>query len=450
MIEESAMAPFDLAHTLSTTIYYAVFLLIGVGFGAVLEISGFGDSRRLAAQFYLKDMTVLKVMFTAIIVAATLIVLSSSMEWLDFERVWVNPTYLWPGIVGGIIMGVGFVIGGFCPGTSLVAASTLKIDGIFFAGGVAFGIFVFGESVAEFETFANSSFLGRFTLSDWLGLPTGVVLLMLLVMAFAMFYGAELSERYFGQRIAWRAIRLLPASKLKLAGALSLVSLATIAAFKGQPTPQDRWQWIAAGEEQKLKDRDVYVHPGEVVELMQNAAMVTRILDIRPERDYNLFHLRNAEHTPPEVLTSSEFLRSLKGASDNTVVFVMSNGERDATLAYKTLRSQGVINLYIVEGGVNNWLKVYPIDPCVAKPFPPDRVSFPESLRQIFFRAVGARSYASHPGCACKEYPTDCFLATHADTHKRPTITHDPDIPKIEYTRKVKISKKSKPQGGCG
>ena len=63
--------------------------------------------------------------FTAIIVAMTLIFLTSSLGLLDYNLLWVPPTYLWPGIVGGLIMGVGFIIGGFCPGTSLVAMALL-------------------------------------------------------------------------------------------------------------------------------------------------------------------------------------------------------------------------------------------------------------------------------------------------------------------------------------
>ena len=108
-----------------------VYAVIGIAFGMTLESAGFGNSKLLAAQFYFKDMRVFKVMFTAIIVAMTLIFLSSALGLLDYNLIWVPPTYLWPGIVGGLIMGVGFIIGGFCPGTSLVGMATGKLDAVY-------------------------------------------------------------------------------------------------------------------------------------------------------------------------------------------------------------------------------------------------------------------------------------------------------------------------------
>jgi hypothetical protein len=109
------MAPFPLNLTELLGEYgaYLVFLVIGFGFGYALEIGGFGQSTRLAAQFYFKDLTVLKVMFTGIIVSMLGVFTASALGLLDYSLVWVNPTYLWPGIVGGLIMGVGFIIGGF-------------------------------------------------------------------------------------------------------------------------------------------------------------------------------------------------------------------------------------------------------------------------------------------------------------------------------------------------
>ena len=127
--------PLPLTELLGQYGSYFIYLLVGVAFGAALETAGFGNSKKLAAQFYFKDMTVFKVMFTAIIVAMTLIFLSSAVGLLDYNLIWVPPTYLWPGIVGGLVMGVGFIVGGFCPGTSLVAMATGNI------GLMAFGFF---------------------------------------------------------------------------------------------------------------------------------------------------------------------------------------------------------------------------------------------------------------------------------------------------------------------
>lgn len=184
------MGPFDLEAVLGHFGSWLVYLGIGFAFGFILESSGFGDSRRLAAQFYFRDLAVLKVMFTAVAVCMVLLFWAVALGWLDYYDVWVNPTYLWPGILGGLVMGVGFVLGGYCPGTSLVSMATLKVDGMFFVVGVATGIFAFGDTVKYFYSFWNSSNMGRFTLPEWLGLDTGVVVFLVSCLAVFMFWGA--------------------------------------------------------------------------------------------------------------------------------------------------------------------------------------------------------------------------------------------------------------------
>jgi len=67
---------------------FFIYLLVGLAFGATLEMAGFGNSKKLAAQFYFKDLTVFKVMFTAIVVACVLIFLSSSIGLLDYNLIW--------------------------------------------------------------------------------------------------------------------------------------------------------------------------------------------------------------------------------------------------------------------------------------------------------------------------------------------------------------------------
>ena len=193
------MGPFELNAILGQVGAWFIYMAIGFAFGFILESAGFGDSRILAAQFYWRDLRVLKVMFTAILVAAVLVFWATALGWLDYDIVWVNPTYLWPGILGGVIMGIGFVLGGFCPGTSLVGAATLKIDALWFLGGIAVGIIGFGETVALFDDFWHSSDFGRLTLQDWLGQPVGYVIVGLVVVAIPVFWlGERLRKRLYG------------------------------------------------------------------------------------------------------------------------------------------------------------------------------------------------------------------------------------------------------------
>ena len=96
-------------------------VVIGAGFGFVLERAGFGSSRKLAAQFYLYDMTVFKVMFTAIITAMVGLFGLVKLGFLNLDAMYINPTFLWPQLAGGLLLGAGFIISGYCPGTSIVA-----------------------------------------------------------------------------------------------------------------------------------------------------------------------------------------------------------------------------------------------------------------------------------------------------------------------------------------
>lgn len=420
------MAPLDLAKDIAPVFAYIVPFLVGMGFGAVLEMSGFGDSRKLAAQFYFKEMTVLKVMFTGIIVAMTLVFLSSSLGLLNFDQVYVNHTFLVPGIVGGLIMGVGFIIGGFCPGTSLVAASTLKLDGIFFVLGAFFGVFLFGESLPAFYDFHNTTEMGRFMLNELFGIPVGVVVVLVLLMALTMFYWAEISEMIFGEGKKWSEIDKGITNHKKLAGAVVILLLGVVTLINGQPTIDDKWGWIAETEERKIESREIYIHPGELHETMNDPMLYYSILDVRSERDYNMFHLENAELVTDEDLTTTHFIKRLKEMPNNTVKVVVSNGEEKATEAYKKLRAQGVINLYILSGGINHWLSVYhpDHDQIYEVKDQHDR----DELKYVFARAYGESLPVSNP-----------------------VMEHGHDGHHIEkFEKKIKIQKKKVVSGGCG
>ena len=409
-----ATFPLPLTELLGHWGSYVVYLLVGIAFGYVLEIAGFGNSKKLAAQFYFKEMTVLKVMFSAIVVAMVLIFLASAVGLLDYNLVYVNPTYLWPGILGGLIMGVGFIIGGFCPGTSLVAAATLKLDGIFFVLGVFFGIFLFGETVGGFDMFWNSSYMGRYTLMDWLGLPTGTVVLLVVLMALFMFWGAEKLEQYFGGKDAADE----PKWRVGAGGTLAMAAVVLI--IIGQPTTLDRWNRIAEEKTVALDERAVQVHPAEMLEHIHDPKLKVIMLDVRSEADYNQFHILDAQHMPLEDIPS--IIPALHLEPANIVFFVMSNDETAATAAWKTLQAESVPNVYILEGGINNWLALFGNDEFLAANPPVSHED--DQLAYAFPVALGARQFPAEP---------------------------DPHQYEFVYTPKVVLELKRAPtSGGCG
>jgi hypothetical protein len=144
-------------------------ILIGIVFGFVLESSGFSSSRKLAGVFYGYDFAVLKVFFTAALVSLIGMYYMDYLGYIDINQMYVHPTYLWGAIIGGVIMGVGFVAGGFCPGTSLCAVAIGKIDAIVYVVGIMIGVFIFSELFVLFQPLYEGSFLGNITLEDSLG-----------------------------------------------------------------------------------------------------------------------------------------------------------------------------------------------------------------------------------------------------------------------------------------
>ena len=174
-------------------------LLIGIGFGFSLEQAGFSSSRKLAGMFYGYDTTVIKVFFTASIVALIGSQLLSFFGLLNLNLVFVNEFYVGASIVGGIIMGAGFIMGGFCPGTGLSALSIGKIDALaFFIGGLT-GAFVYAETYPLIQNFANSSYKGPIKINEVLGISPGLFSFLLIVVAIVMFWFSEKAEEIFAR-----------------------------------------------------------------------------------------------------------------------------------------------------------------------------------------------------------------------------------------------------------
>ena len=191
------MGPLIPQEIISSGWNYFIAFVVGIGFGVALEQAGFSSSRKLAGVFYGYDTVVLKVFFTAAITAMLGLLYFSLFGWIDLNLVYINPMFIWPAITGGIIMGVGFIVGGFCPGTSACAAAIGKIDAIVFFGSMFIGIFIFAEVYPLIKDFYMSGSIGPLKLSELFGISQGLTALGVIVVAAIMFWIGELAEKKF-------------------------------------------------------------------------------------------------------------------------------------------------------------------------------------------------------------------------------------------------------------
>ena len=205
--------------------------LVGVCFGFVLERAGFGRARNLAAQFYLTDLRVLKVMFSAIVTALVGMTLLAGIGVLDLSQITVPETYLWPQLVGGLLLGAGFIVSGYCPGTGIVAIASGNLDGVFAIGGVMLGSLAFGVGYGPLENFYKSGAMGAVRIDALLGVPAAVVAAAVVAMAVGAFLGGEKLESIFAPRQG----ELVPASparvKTRVFGGLAAVSALALVAL---------------------------------------------------------------------------------------------------------------------------------------------------------------------------------------------------------------------------
>ncbi len=191
------MFPLSSTMELTQAVSLGLAVLIGIGFGFFLEKAGFGSARKLVAVFYFYDMAVVKVMFTAIVTAMIGLFVLSSAGALDMAELYVEPTNYPAAILGGIVFGAGFVIGGYCPGTSLTAAATGRLDGVAFLAGIFVASYAYAEFLSGFDTWLASSALPDQTLPVLTGIPMGWFVLLFVGFLALAGWGMSLAERRF-------------------------------------------------------------------------------------------------------------------------------------------------------------------------------------------------------------------------------------------------------------
>jgi hypothetical protein len=301
------MGPF-VPDLISDQLNLVVALFLGIGFGFVLEQAGFSSSRRLAGVFYGYDFTVLRVFFTAAVTAMSGILLLGYAGLLDTDIIFVNPLWLLPAIVGGVIMGLGFILGGYCPGTSVCAAAIGKIDAMFFVLGGLVGIFVFGELFPLYDQFYASTSLGAIKIFDSLGISQGLFAFLLIAIAVGAFAITTLIERRVNKT---SAPSLGFNTRNHAAGGAAVLALGIIFVF----LPDRKSHLVARVSDTTYQS----AHPAEAMEVDELAFRIVdhepniRIVDVRSKDEFAT--LANNKSGLPACFYGSLAMRILRSCA---------------------------------------------------------------------------------------------------------------------------------------
>lgn len=182
------MGPLTYFGELSTEWNYVIALFIGMAFGYIMEASGFSSSRKLMGTFYGYDFAVIRIFFTASIVAIAGLLYMGYFNIIDYDVLYVHPTFIFSAAAGGVIMGFGFITGGFCPGTSLCAVAIGKLDAWVFTGALFIGIMLYSWIYPLIEPWYNAGNLGYIKITEWLGISDGWFTFWFTVLALVIFY----------------------------------------------------------------------------------------------------------------------------------------------------------------------------------------------------------------------------------------------------------------------
>ena len=174
-------------------------LLAGFLFGYVLEGAGFGSPRKLTGQFFLRDWSVFKIMFTAVIVAAFGLWLFEALGWMPPRAVFVPSLLVYGTFLGGALIGFGFILGGYCPGTSAVGFASGRLDALVFMIGMVIGSSLFAAVFDDIRGLALATVEARgLTLPQLLDVPAILVIAGLAAIAFAGWKLGTFVERRLG------------------------------------------------------------------------------------------------------------------------------------------------------------------------------------------------------------------------------------------------------------
>ncbi|HRZ87583.1 MAG TPA: rhodanese-like domain-containing protein [bacterium] len=349
------------ADALGTHAAFLVSLLIGVSFGVALERAGFGSSRKLSGIFYGTDMTVLKVMFTAVITAMLLILYSAAFGLIGFDSLYLMPTVYGAQAVAGILFGIGFVMGGWCPGTAAVGCASGKADAFLFLAGAAAGSILFNELYGVVKPLYSWGESGVQFVYASLGVTRVLFAFIFTAVAIGSFWMAEWVEKkisktgyYLNSPFLWAfSIVFIAAAGGLLAAADAPAenreALREINAALTQPLMPGRTEQMIMEVMQEGRD---HIEPEDLADRLMMGDRLLTLVDIRPKAEYDAFHIRGAVNIEPAGIL--QLLREKKNAG---MIVLYSNGMTHPAQVRDALHRQGYRNVYILTDGLDGFVE---------------------------------------------------------------------------------------------
>ncbi|MEZ5966316.1 MAG: YeeE/YedE thiosulfate transporter family protein [Planctomycetota bacterium] len=361
----AVIAPFFKFGAFGDEVSLVVAFVTGIAFGFTLERAGFGNARVLAAQFYFRDLRVLKVMFTAIVTAMIGTFLLGRLGVLDLSLVYLTPTFLVPQIVGGLVLGAGFIIGGYCPGTSCVSAATGRVDGMVYLLGMIGGLVGFAEIYPGIQGWLRTTPLGQVTLAQQFGLPYGMVVAAVAVMALGAFLAAEWAERRIGGKLPGPGSLLEPVRRITpvRAFALALLGLGLVAPFAGDPYRRGVAQLDAKQLALEAGTKADHVWPTELADWILQGRNDYRLIDVREPDEFATYHIPGAVNVPLTRVATDL-------AQRNELLVFVSDGGIHAAQAWLLFKAMGYRSVYMLFGGIEEWKEkvLFPVAPAADAP----------------------------------------------------------------------------------
>lgn len=354
-------------------------LMIGIAFGFILQRAGFSSSRRLAAVFYFKDMTVIKVMLTAVITAMLGLVLVEKVGWLSLESLYLLPTIYGAQVIGGLLFGVGFVMGGWCPGTAAVGLGQGKIDALLFLVGVLVGGIVFNEVFALVKPLYTAGSVGVVFVYDSLDVSPATFIVGFTLAGIICFGLCEYVQQLHSTAL-WQG-----PGRIFTTVSLSLVTLALCLAWI--PAQDSRpAMGLAPDQESKLLQQvDMgadHMEPEALADRLMAHEADLLLVDIRPEEEYL------ADGIPSAVnIVLGELHTQLLPYKNTGTIVLYSNGMTHPVQARDSLSRAGFHNVFILTDGLTGFKQrcLKPVS-LRSEPLSPEQVAAINQWRAFFSR----------------------------------------------------------------